>query len=265
MKNATFLVPLVVILWLPFFASCQKLVFQSNDSNTNSSEQAAEIKFSSPTQFPKNIFVFSTWQGEGLAIWDVASIEALAKSLDSLGFTLSDIGTGNSFVINAKGKKFLCTASHVCIGKEKFNGYIQKISSATDISVIDYRVFEKHGTGPMPPIVNPYEIDTSFTSGDSVIIRGILTDSSGKSRLVSIRGIGYLDNIDGIPDEMITQKGAFSGTGILLTIPENIDLRGLSGAPAFNQAGKVVGVYSGRVAIDYGGITTEYYLFVSLF
>lgn len=245
MKSILFCVTALVLT----ISACQ----HTKDPNT------ATIDFSEPTASNAD-FIFSTCQGKTLIMADAPTAQKISNNLkEQTGGILSDMGVGNAFVINMDGKTFLCTATHGTVGLEK---YTRKIGA--DIAVIDYNMMTQGKLGSIH-LTTAYDMDTTIHAVDSVFIKGYLFDKSGKLQSVTVSGMGKMM-------DMNEYNGTFSGPNLqymqqhalIIKLDENVELGGLSGSPAFNKQGKVIGVYSGRTLEQKDGKDT-YYIRVSLF
>lgn len=251
----------LALFFTSFSCHQQKHGTEIKDSSSvnTSSNSVAVITFSTPFE-SDNDFIFTTYHGTMLVVADALTAQIISDELkEKKGYSLSELGVGNAFGVLFSSKKFFCTATHVAVGLEK-----EFLNLGADIVLIDKGVFEKRSTNL--ELLRPYEMDTVVYSGDSVFIKGYMFNKQGKLQSVTIRGCGRLVEKNEYDNEN-TQKFNFElmqDRTLSLELTENIDLAGLSGAPAFNRAGKVIGVYSGRLMQIKEGRTT-YFLRVSLF
>jgi hypothetical protein len=245
MKSILFCLTALVVT----ISACQ----HTKDPNT------ATLDFSQPTASNSD-FIFSTCQGKTLIMADASAAQKISNNLkEQTGGILSDMGVGNAFVLNMDGKPFLCTATHGAVGLEK---YTRKIGA--DIAVIDYTTMTQEKPGGIQ-LSTAYGMDTVIHNADSVFIRGYLFDKKGELQSVTISGVGrivdkneYGNNVTGSNKQYMQQRA------LIIKLDENVELAGLSGSPAFNKQGKVIGVYSGRTVEQDNGKDT-YYIRVSLF
>ncbi len=207
---------------------------------------------------------FSSMKGSGLMMIDALTASQLGEFEinPKEKITLYDVGVGNAFMMKNNGVLDLYTAGHCADNIDRF---IKKINE--DIAIIDYK---KKGT----EYSKAGNIESSgynlgkFTDNDSVFVRGFLVNKKGKVSNVEISGIGH------VRKQSDYKNASFSGgqtaypfeNTIDMVLKENVDLSSLSGAPVFNKAGLVVGVYSGRtieVVIDTKD--TSYHIRISPF
>jgi hypothetical protein len=220
---------------------------------------AATIEFSEPVASEAD-FIFSTCQGKKLIMTDAATAQKMSNNLKmETGGILSDLGVGNAFVLQLEGKKFLCTATHATAGLEK---YIRKVGA--DIAVIDYDMMTRENPGGIQ-LTKSYDLDTVVRTGDSVFIRGYLFNKKGEIHSVVVQGAARLvDKSEYDPSSLADYAQYMQQRMLTIKLDENVELAGLSGSPAFNKQGKVVGVYSGRILEQNNGKDT-YYIRISLF
>lgn len=213
----------------------------------------ATIDFSQPIVSDAD-FIFSTCQGKTFIMADASTAQKMSDHLKAeTGGILSDMGVGNAFVLDMDGKTFLCTATHATVGLEK---YTKKIGA--DIALVDFTAMPQ-GLGTKIQLTTAYAVETTVQTGDSVFVRGYLFNKEGELQSVTVRGEGR-----------IAAKGEYTGVNaqymqqrqLVIKLDENAELGGLSGSPAFNKQGKVIGVYSGRTLDQNSG---TYYIRISLF
>lgn len=227
------------------FYSCQHV----KDSNT------ANIDFSQPIDSDAD-FIFSTCQGTKMIMASASTAQKMSNLLKAeTGGILSDIGVGNAFVLSIGGKPFLCTAAHAAVGLEK---YTKKIGA--DIAVIDYGSMTQENPGGIL-LTTSYDMDTTTQTGDSVFVKGYLFNKDGELQLVTVSGKGKIVDKNEYGNTIVNTQ-YMQQRALVIELDENVELAGLSGSPAFNKQGKVIGVYSGRT-LDENSDT--YYIRVSLF
>lgn len=222
---------------------------------------AATVDFSTPAASNAD-FIFSTCQGKTLLVADAVTAQKVSDNLKAhTGGILSDMGIGNAFALTLQGKTFLCTARHGAVGLEKYTKVI-----GADIALIDFNAIPNHDLGTGFQLTSSYDLDTTIRTGDSIFIKGYLFNKKGELQTVTIGGKGK------IIDKTEYGKNVSFGNNaqymqqheLVIKLGENVELAGLSGSPAFNTQGKVIGVYSGRT-IDQDHGTDTYYIRVSLF
>lgn len=240
---------LFCLVVLTTIAACQ----HTKDPNT------ATIDYSQPV-ISNNDFIFSTCQGKTLIMADASAAQKISDNLKAqTGGILSDMGVGNAFAVTMDGKTFLCTATHGAVGLEKYTRNI-----GADIAVIDYDAMTKQSPGGIR-LTSAYQMDTVIQNEDSVFIKGYLFNKKGELQTVTVSGKGKVWNKS-------EYNGTYSGMNsqymqeraLIIKLDENVELGGLSGSPAFNKQGKVIGVYSGRTLEQKDGKDT-YYIRISLF
>ena len=244
MKSILFCLAAFVIA----ISACQ----HAKDPNT------ATIDFSQPIVSDAD-FIFSTCQGKTFIMADASAAQKMSDHLKAqTGGILSDMGVGNAFVLDMDGKSYLCTATHATVGLEK---YTKKIGA--DIALIDFTAMPQQKFGTEFQLATAYAVDTAVQTGDSVFVKGYLFNKNGELQSVTVSGKGKVWNKS-------EYNGTYSGMNsqymqeraLIIKLDENVELGGLSGSPAFNKQGKVIGVYSGRTLDQNSG---TYYIRISLF
>lgn len=244
MKTVIYLFVLVALV------ACQSRTNQNVNSDAQFfTENIASVEFSEPIVTDKNFF-FSTMGGKMFIMTDCKTAQDMNNMfLQENNSTIADLGIANAFFLDGE----LCTARHATKGLESLCNNI-----GNDITMIDYATMLKSGNNCKIPLIVGYLRDT-FALNDSVFVRGYYSDSKGVIKNVTVKGIGTSS------DELMKQD--YSGSqnlefleknSVIMRLERNIDLGGLSGAPAFNKQGKVVGVYSGRSLMVSGSDTTCY-------
>ena len=216
-------------------------------SSCNRGEKpTASVTYEKPSPL-KDVFIFSTLGGKTLLMTDYETAGKMNRLTEEQhGVSMYDIGVGNAFVVDSAGTFFLCTAKHAAIGMEKWSRDI-----GTEITLVNWSTFigdSVRSTYHAMKLTSGYEIDTSVTDNDSVFVRGYLTDKDGTLHLVTISGVGKKVDKDQYRNAPMTPEDRlhFQKHMLEMSLGKNIDLASLSGSPAFNKAGKVIGVYSGR-------------------
>lgn len=202
-------------------------------------------------------FLFSTVEGKMLIMADCEAAQNFNDEMVRQNkFSMFDLGVGNAFVIDSAGVHHLYTAKHCARGLEEITRVI-----GSDIAIIDYDRLQSIHPSPFE-LTKGYDIDYAVYNNDSVFVRGYLTNQNGMVQSVTLSGVGLLLNKRLL--ESHVKKGCeyLQENVLLILMKENIDLAGLSGSPAFNKKGKVIGVYSGRM---YDQETHDMYARVSLF
>lgn len=219
----------------------------------------ATINFSEAT-LTQTDFIFSTCQGKTLIMADASAAQKMSNLLkQKTGAILSDMGVGNAFALNMNGKPFLCTAVHATEGLEKYRKNI-----GADITIIDCNAMAQENSKSFE-LTTAYDMDTVIRKSDSVFIRGYLFNTEGELQSVTVSGKGEILDKDYYIDKVVnSNKQYLQERALVMRLDENVDLSGLSGSPAFNKQGKVIGVYSGRTMEQENGKDT-YYIRVSLF
>lgn len=210
-------------------------------------------------------FLFSTCQGKTLIIADASTAQQLNDNIKKqTGGSFSDMGVGNAFALNMDGKIFLCTATHAAIGLP--GKHVRNIGA--DIAIIDLDMMSQDNQRKGFDLSDAYEMDTIVNTSDSVFVRGYLFNEKGELQSVVVSGAGRVEK----KSEFYNDTNHCSGPGLpyvqqrtfILELDENIELAGLSGSPAFNKQGKIIGVYSGRT-IEQNGSKYTYSIRISLF
>ncbi len=200
----------------------------------------ATLDFTEPVN-TNSTFVFSTCGGKMIIFADATAAGKINNIMkEQKGATINDLGVGNAFVVDSNGTFLLYTARHCTAGIEKITHVLN-----ADIAVVDYQGLKNISPSQME-ISEGYKIKSNVCSGDSIFVRGYYTNTDGHMYSVSISGVGQLTDTR---DYKHTARGAVeyvSGTVLNILLEENIELGGLSGAPAFDKSGNVIGMYSGR-------------------
>ncbi len=230
------------------------LIMMSACSNEN--KYGATITFSEPITMD-NHFLFTTCGGQMIIMVDSKAAVTMNKlMLEAKDFSLYELGVGNAFAVDSCGKYYLYTARHCTKGLEKIERNI-----GNDISIVNYSGLKAISPSVIT-LAHGYEIEYNVNNYDSVFIKGYLSDKKGKVSLINIKGIGKLSDGE-IYKVLNKEMEQFLQKRYLhVLMKKNVDLAGLSGAPAFNKQGKVIGVYSGRSMSEETG---NYYLRISLF
>lgn len=230
--------------------------------NSKTIENAATIQYEQATESEKD-FLFSTMGGNFFVLVDSkAAIKVNESFQEETHQTLSELGIANAFALTFNEKNMLCTAVHATQGLED---YTTKLGA--DIALLDYLAMPLNGSvGKLIDISKTYTLGKP-KNNDSLFIRGYLFDKSGALKSVTVKGVGQVTSnnefTQGIPVQ--GEKEFLQDRFIIMPLSENIDLGGLSGSPAFNSIGEVVGVYSGRMIEHASGEPDKYYLRISLF
>lgn len=229
--------------------------------NAKKESSAVIIDYSQPIVSDAD-FIFSTCQGKTMIMASASTAQKISNGLkEQTGATLPAMGIGNAFTLNIGGKPFLCTARHGAVGLEKFTRNI-----GADIAIVDFNAIPHEKIGGIQ-LTTAYDIDTSIHMTDSVFIKGYLFDKQGELQSVIIRGLARrLSKSQYAADDMLNNSNTqyVQENALIIKLDENIELAGLSGAPAFNSQGKVIGVYSGRI-VEQGDGKDKYSIRISLF
>ena len=243
MKSILFCLAAFVIA----ISACQ----HAKDPNT------ATIDFSQPIVSDAD-FIFSTCQGKTFIMADASAAQKMSDHLKAqTGGILSDMGVGNAFVLDMDGKSYLCTATHATVGLEK---YTKKIGA--DIALIDFTAMPQQKFGTEFQLTTAYAVDTAVQTGDSVFVKGYLFNKNGELQSVTVSGKGRMIDENEYNGGTVVNAQYMQQRQLVIKLDENAELGGLSGSPAFNKQGKVIGVYSGRTLDQNSG---TYYIRISLF
>lgn len=225
-------------------------------SCSKENKDGAKITFTEPIPLKSN-FLFSTCGGQMFIMADSKSAQMINDAMcKERNFSMYELGVGNAFIVDSSGTYFLYTAKHCAVGLEK---YTQNIGA--DIAVINYNKL-RSSKYPAIDLNEGYKIDYNFNDYDSVFVRGYISDKKGKVHFVTISGVGHKENIANFDKEKSVNLKYLQENTLTIPLKKNVDLAGLSGSPAFNKFGEVIGVYSGR---QYAIGTNVYYARVSLF
>jgi len=217
----------------------------------------ATIDFSQPIVSDAD-FIFSTCQGKTFIMADASTAQKMSDHLKAeTGGILSDMGVGNAFVLDMDGKSYLCTATHATVGLEK---YTKKIGA--DIALIDFTAMPQQKFGTEFQLATAYAVDTAVQTGDSVFVKGYLFNKNGELQSVTVSGKGRMIDENEYNGGTVVNAQYMQQRQLVIKLDENAELGGLSGSPAFNKQGKVIGVYSGRTLDQNSG---TYYIRISLF
>ncbi len=221
------------------------LVIATSSCQNVENPNTAKIEFSEPIVSDAD-FIFSTCGGKKLIITNATAAQKISDNLkEQTGGIFSDMGVGNAFLLNMNGESLLCTATHGTVGLEK---YIKKIGA--DISLISLDIMQEEDFNTETQLPVSYELDTKIQTGDSVFIKGYLFNKRGELQSVTISGKGKIKDKYEYGDNVFNQQYLQDRT-MVVDLNENVELGGLSGSPAFNKKGKVIGVYSGRMLEEY--------------
>lgn len=231
MTKLFFTPALLVFLLIITICSCKRI-------NPN----AVIVEITEPVNSVSTL-LFTTIGGRAIILADAVAAQNLNNMMlkEKENMSLFQLGVGNAFAVDSAGKFFLYTARHCAVGIEKLTRTVN-----LDVAIINYEGL-KSATPQIMKLTEGYQIDTNVIDNDSVFVRGYLSDKKGKVYSVTVSGIGKRSNIhdfDGV--EIEGEKQYFQAHSLNMLLNENVDLAGLSGAPAFNKAGKVIGIYSGR-------------------
>lgn len=225
-------------------------------SCSNENKYGAKITFTEPISLKSN-FLFSTCGGQMFIMADSKSAQMINDAMyKEKSFSMYELGVGNAFIVDSSGTYFLYTAKHCAVGLEKYTRNI-----GADIAIINYAKL-RSSKYPAIDLNEGYKVDYNFNNYDSVFVRGYLSDKKGKVHFVTISGVGHKKNIADFDEEKSVNFKYLQENTLSIPLKKNVDLAGLSGSPAFNKFGKVIGVYSGR---QYAMDTDVYYARVSLF
>lgn len=241
------------------------------NKNTKDSK-SAEISWEVPKNYSENDILITTMYGKMLIMADIETAQKLnteiKKQAQQSGkdfHSLADFGLGNGFAIKIADTTRFCTVVHGCIGIEK---YVEKIDA--DIAIVrEDAMPKKEGSisRNMNP-KNPYEMDTTFKTGDSLFIKGYRFNDAGSLEEISIKGVGFLSSANDFKGLNTNLTGNMMeyvpNQFVLIKLDKNEQLDGLSGSPVFNKLGRVVGVYGGRLQVQSGN-KDVIYLRISLF
>lgn len=252
--KTTFRTYLLLLFVAIFMASCGV----SNSDGKKSHRHSATITFMDTIPSDKD-FIFSTMGGKMFVMVGYREAQQMNQLLlKAQGITLQDLGVGNAFIVDSAGKMLLYTATHCTKGLENLT---RKIDA--DVVVINYDSITKSVKNKIPP-ADGYKLGESIHDGDSIFVRGYLTNKEGIVQSVLIKGVGEVRDRDDFKNTTIVNGEHMQQKTFALLLDEDIDLGGLSGAPAFNSQGKVVGVYSGRNREEFENNISVYTLRISL-
>lgn len=215
----------------------------------------ANINFTKPVVTTNATFLFSAVGGKMIILADPFAAQKMNDlSMQKGNFSLYDLGIGNAFVVDSEGTFLLYTARHCTKGIESITRIIDN-----DIAVVNCDGL--HAISPSVLEINQgYDVAEKVSDNDSVYVRGYFSDKKGKVHSVLICGIGKIQQSSDYAN--VQQNKEYIQSRMLsIKMAENIDLAGLSGAPAFNKEGKIIGVYSGRT---YDQDSREYSIRISL-
>ena len=194
---------------------------------------------------PSEIVFFSTLQGKAVILCnDIAAIMLDSILRQQYGAGFREMGVGNGFLVNEQERIELFTANHCAIGLEEV-----AVKAEGDIAIVPMKFFKSMNninTGSAYRLAG-----NDFMNNDSVYVHGYLFGKDRQIHDVTISGRGTVidaEKIKGDKNFRIQSTEPFEGRSVWLAMKHGVDLSGLSGAPAFNQHGHVVGVYSGRSA-----------------
>ncbi len=225
-------------------------------SCTNISENnVTTINFTEPVATTNSIFLFSSVGGKMIILADPFAAQKMNDiSMKKENFSLYDLGIGNAFVVDSEGTFLLYTARHCTKGIESITRVIDN-----DVAVVNYNKLRNISQSVLD-INHGYSIERNIVDNDSVYVRGYLSDNKGKVHAVLICGVGKIrQSSDYI--NVQENKEYIQARMLSMKIEKNVDLAGLSGAPAFNRKGKIIGVYSGRT---YDQDSREYAIRIAL-
>jgi len=227
----------------------------------------ATVKFLDPISSPYD-FLFTTAQGQMMIMLPVETAQMANDSLKDEDVTLNNFGIGNAFLLKKDTNWFLCTATHLAIGME---GHMDSIGQ--DIALIDYESLHKRIVTIDLATVGGYPYTFDVEQKDSLFIRGYISDNDGKIKSVLVSGLAIKQKRNDMPEEDTLHFRAYNmeymqDNVLAMRMKEYVDLSGLSGSPAFNKNGQVVGIFSGitmYVRKEDDIIDTTFYIRVSLF
>ncbi|MBP6926194.1 MAG: hypothetical protein KBB70_00665 [Candidatus Pacebacteria bacterium] len=211
-----------------------------NGCSSKKRANTATIDFTEPVN-ENATYIFSTCGGKMIIFADASAAQKINSLLhEHEGATINNLGVGNAFIVDSNGTFLLYTARHCTVGIEKITHTLN-----ADIAVVDYKGLRNISPSVME-ITEGYKIQPNVSSGDSVYVRGYYTDNKGHMYSVCISGVGELSDRRDTKKRVIGAVEYFSERVFNVLLEENIDLGGLSGAPAFDKFGNVIGIYCGR-------------------
>ncbi len=245
MRSLLVIVPVLLLLW-----ACK------NEPKSESSDP--KITYSEVVLGKNQQHLFTTLNGQIFGLIKADRAQDFSDKLKKqLKVTLPEAGVGNAFFIQDGLDTLLVTARHCAIGLEEFYK-----EANVDIAFVDYK---KIAGRPANFKIETYR-KVKCNDGDSVFVRGykftgrelkeIVISAVGKMR----KGADYRK-----PGAIISGGENLSDEMLVIPISYHVDLSGLSGSPAFNRNGEVVGVYAGRTVAYFPDGKTIYELRIVTF
>ena len=215
---------------------------------------SCRIKFFEPIKSNSDFtYLFTT---AGRQIFLLADAQTAQKVNEGLkiekGISLNELGAGNAFFVKSEDGSLLCSANHCAVGLEK---YIVKVGA--DIAFINFQAIpqteKRDAIDSIAQAGLGYSMSCDFNESDSLFIKGYISQKNGEIKAVTISGVAVKREKKDFPSQSGPTKASvekrIQTTILTMKISGNVNLAGLSGAPAFNSKGEVVGVYSGRNVI----------------
>lgn len=215
-----------------------------------------KVEVKKKTSMPPEIVFFSTAGGNAVILCnDIAAtvLDSMLWKKYNSGFR--EMGVGNGFYVSEQGRVALFTANHCAIGLQNI-----AVKATGDMAVIPVE-FLKSMQGNIT-VGDPYKLaEEDFVNNDSAYVRGYLFGKDRQVYEVVLSGRGTVIDAEEISKNkefQIKSSEPFEGKSLWFALEKNIDLSGLSGAPAFNEQGQVIGVYAGRCFTEVNTDTVWY-------
>ncbi len=188
----------------------------------------AVIDRSSDTDYQNSVHLFSELHSKVPCIGTVNEFKKLDANLRKKeNLSLFHLGISNCFFMEIKDELFLCISK---------NAVDKKSKDPTGIVTIPYGTIQSQAA-MLPELSIAYspreEYCDSLKNNDYVCIKGYLPKRTGEVTNLKISG-----HIKKISDDEV-----------ILFLDPDVNLAGFIGAPAFNEKGQIIGIYTGRLAV----------------
>lgn len=251
-----------LILSCLFLLGCTTKTEKVSTTESLAHLEPCTVTFADGADFVPSSLFFSTVKGNALILCDSKGAIVLDSTMNADGVgNLRGLGIGNAFFIKEGDHIALSTANH-CV--DDLNQEML-VKNGNEISMIPTEYLSDIGflSGVNIPDYT-YKIGV-FNETDTVYINGFIFQR--KPIHVQIKGLGLLVNakdFKGKKFKLIGKESYVQENSVYLRLDRNFEFSSLSGSPATNPKGELIGLYSGR-SLFVQGTDTLFCARVSLF